>query len=413
MQRKVLLVEHDPKSLEMMRKLISKAKLKAICATSLFAAKQLFGNSAPEEFLCAVVDFTLPDAQNGQAIDFTLSAFLPTIVLTSQLDELTRAALLSKDIVDYIPKESTQVYQYLSRLLARLDKNKKIAVLLVDPSRSSRQLNASWLKCHNLMPIEAPSAKQGLDLLHTHANIKLIIIDEKLHDIPSLQFISQLRQDFNAEDLAIIGASTGQAQGLSARFIKSGASDYLHKPFDREEFFCRVMQNIERLENIATIKAVANLDFLTGLPNRRHFFEKVASCQKMQPKTQSLAIIDIDHFKQVNDKYGHDCGDYTLKKIARLVADFFADYSPARFGGEEFCVYFSNIATDEVEQIMQDFLVAVASKTVKFEQQQLTITVSAGLVHVNKASIQKMLKIADHNLYLAKHNGRNQVVTSG
>jgi CheY-like chemotaxis protein len=123
MQRKVLIVEDNKNSMQMMRSLISKAKLRPICTSSLVEAKHVFSSSAPEEFLCAVVDFTLPDATNGEAIDFTIASFLPTIVITAKLDDLTRAAILSKSIVDYIPKDNAQVYEYLTRLLSRLNKN--------------------------------------------------------------------------------------------------------------------------------------------------------------------------------------------------------------------------------------------------------------------------------------------------
>jgi diguanylate cyclase (GGDEF)-like protein len=170
------------------------------------------------------------------------------------------------------------------------------------------------------------------------------------------------------------------------------------------------MQNVERLENIATIRRVSNSDYLTGLPNRRHFFTRVAANLKVTPKSQSLAIIDIDHFKKVNDTYGHDCGDYTLKELAKLVAEYFTDYTAARFGGEEFCVYFSNTAPEKVLQIMEGFRKAIANKVLTFEKQSLSCTVSIGLTHKSKGGINAMIRLADQHLYIAKNNGRNQVV---
>jgi diguanylate cyclase (GGDEF)-like protein len=170
------------------------------------------------------------------------------------------------------------------------------------------------------------------------------------------------------------------------------------------------MQNVERLENIETIRRVANLDYLTGLPNRRYFFTRVAAKLKIKPKSQSLAIIDIDHFKNVNDTYGHDCGDYTLKELAKLVAEFFEDYTAARFGGEEFCVYFSNVTPEKVLQIMEDFREAIANKTLVFEKKSLSCTVSVGLTHISKGGINAMLRLADEHLYTAKNSGRNQVI---
>tara|TARA_R110000868_G_scaffold14091_2_gene65921 strand:+ start:329 stop:1567 length:1239 start_codon:yes stop_codon:yes gene_type:complete len=410
MQRKVLIVEDSKTSMNLMRSLITKAKLRPICTTSLVEAKHVFSSSAPEEYLCAVVDFNLPDAPNGEAIDFAIESFLPTIVVTGRLDESTRTTILNKNVVDYIPKENAQVYEYLTRLLNRLDKNKKIGVLVVDDSRVSRHSMTALLRRHNFITFEASDAEQGVGVLRSNSNIKLAIIDENMPGMSGIQMISELRKTYSQEDLGIIGISSDTTSGLSARFIKSGATDYLHKPYCHEEFFCRIMQNVERLENIETIRRVANSDYLTGLPNRRHFFTRVTASLKLSPKSQSLAIIDIDHFKKINDTFGHDCGDYTLKELAKLVADYFADYTAARFGGEEFCVYFSNTAPQKVRQIMEDFRIAIANKTLTFEKQSLSCTVNVGLTHKSKGGINAMLRLADEHLYSAKNGGRNQVV---
>ena len=411
MQRKVLIVEDNKTSMSLMRKLITKAKLRPICTSSLVEAKHIFSSSAPEEYLCAVIDFSLPDAPNGEAIDFAIDSFLPTIVLTANLDEATRTTILNKNVVDYILKENAQVYGYLTRLLHRLDKNKKVAVLVVDGNRASRHTMTSLLKRHNFITLEAPDAVQGLEVLQSHANVKLAIIDENISGMSGIEMISELRKSYSKEELGIIGIATDTITGLSARFIKSGANDYLHKPYYHEEFFCRIMQNIERLENIEIIRRTANSDFLTGLPNRRYFFTRVATLQKSAPKLQSLAIIDIDHFKNINDTMGHDCGDYALKELAKLVAEYFQDHIAARFGGEEFCVFFSNTLPDDAQHIMEDFRKAIANKVLSFENQAVSCTVSIGLTHKKTGGIKTMIRVADEHLYTAKNSGRNQVVS--
>jgi len=411
MQRKVLIIEDSKTSMSLMRNLITKAKLRPICTTSLVEAKHVFSNSAPEEYLCAVVDFNLPDAPDGEAIDFSIESFLPTIVVTGRLDESTRTMILKKNVVDYIPKENAQVYDYLTRLLHRLDKNKKVGVLVVDDSRVSRHSMTALLRRHNFITFEAVDAEHGIEVLHTHSNIKLAIIDENMPGMSGIQMISELRKTYSKEDLGIIGISSDTSSSLSARFIKSGATDYLHKPYCHEEFFCRIMQNIERLENIETIRRVANSDYLTGLPNRRHFFTRVAESLKIPPKYQSLAIIDIDYFKKINDTFGHDCGDYILKELAKLIAEYFAGHTAARFGGEEFCVYFTNTAPEQVLQTMEDFREAVANKTHTFEKQSVSCAVSIGLTYKSKGGINAMLRLADEHLYNAKGGGRNQVIS--
>jgi diguanylate cyclase (GGDEF)-like protein len=410
MQQKVLIIEDSKTSMKVMQALINEAKLKPVCACSLIEAKHIFSSSAPEEFLCAVVDYNLPDAQHGEAIDFTIESFLPTIVVTGLMDEGTRTSILKKNVVDYITKENTQIYEYLSRLLRRLEKNKKVGVLVVDDSRVGRNTMVSLLRRHNFITYEATDGQQGLDALRRHNNIKLAIIDENMPVMSGLEMLSELRRTRKKEELAVIGVSADNSSGLSARFIKSGANDYLHKPYCHEEFFCRIMQNVEHVENIEAIRRAANSDYLTGLPNRRHFFNRVSASQRLQPANECLAIIDIAHFKLVNDKYGHDCGDYTLKQIAKLLALRFGGYNAARFGGEEFCVHLPHLPIAEAYEMLEGFRQELANKTIVFEGEKIICTVSVGLTAISSGGINSMIRAADAYLYKAKENGRNQVV---
>ncbi len=107
---------------------------------------------------------------------------------------------------------------------------------------------------------------------------------------------------------------------MVAQFLKNGANDFLRKPYSREEFFCRVSQNVDQLELIGSLQDLATRDFLTGLPNRRHFLEQA---ERLVPKMRisgeplALAMLDIDHFKHINDCWGHETGDHALRAVAR------------------------------------------------------------------------------------------------
>lgn len=410
MPQKVLIIEDTKDSMDAITLLIKKATLKPVCAYILTEARHIFSSSAPEDFLCAIVNYTLPDAPKGQAIDFAIRSFLPTIVVTELLDDGTRSSILNKEIVDYILKENDQVYTYLNRLLTRLTRNKDVGVLVVDASRASRSTVVSLLRRHNFITYEATDGAQGLAVLAKYSNIKLTVVDDNLPNMSGIEMLSQLRCNFEKEDLAVIGISSGTDLGVSARFIKSGANDYLPKPYCHEEFFCRIMQNVEYVENIDLIRRAANSDFLTGLPNRRYFFERVASSTRLMPICQCLALIDIDHFKAVNDTYGHDCGDYSLRVIAKLVAEHFKAYIPARFGGEEFCVFMPNLTVDEAFLILDNFRQSLAKKSLSFEGNNFHCQVSIGLTGKNDGGVKAMLRRADEYLYIAKNNGRNQVV---
>ena len=411
MQKKVLVIEDSAISMNIIEKLVLKANLTPVCASSLTKAKYLFGESNPEDYLCAVVDYHLPDAPTGEAIDYTIGSYIPTIVVTGRLDDETREHILTKAVADYIPKENAQVYDYLSRLLARLEKNKHIGVLVVDASRSNRTKMTSLLRRHNFETYEADSAEQGLVQLHQRADIQLVITDAKLTDMKGTEFVAELRKSFTKEQLAIIGVSDGNSSKLSARFLKSGANDFLHKPFYLEEFLARITQNVEYLENVEAIRRAANSDYLTGLPNRRHFFYSVNHESRNQPEHQAVALIDLDFFKKINDTYGHDAGDKVLKDVAKVLASQFSDVFVSRFGGEEFCIYLPNCSPEIVLDRLECFRQTISEKNIRFQQQTLKVTTSIGVTLKSRKNLEAMLAAADALLYEAKSAGRNQVIS--
>lgn len=409
---KVLIIEDSSMSMKLISKLVKQAKLTPVSAASLVEAQHIFSTSAPEEFLCAVVDYHLPDAPNGQAIDFAIDAFIPTIVITGHVDAKTRDSVLAREVVDYIPKENAQVYDYLSRLLARLEKNKSIGVLVTDPGRKSRGEMISLLRRHNFMTYQATSGEETHAVLAAHPNIKLCLVDAELEDIAAPQLVSDLRKRYGKDEMAVIGLAQNHTDLFSARFLKSGANDFLRKPYCYEEFLCRMTQNLEMIENVETIRRGANSDYLTGLPNRRYFFHATNAFFEAKTKAPSaLAIIDLDHFKKINDTFGHDGGDAVLKSIAkRLVMDF-KDADIARFGGEEFCVFFANTSARDALVRTEKFRQHIEDLPVKFNGESIGVTTSIGLTVYTAKSISQMLSKADDLLYDAKTNGRNCIAS--
>ncbi|MFQ3249166.1 MAG: diguanylate cyclase (GGDEF)-like protein [Glaciecola sp.] len=415
MKYKVLLIEHDVSSLRVLKRVIGKANLDVISATTLVQAKAIFSNSSPESFLCAVVDYNLPDAPHGEAIDFAIDSFVPVIVITSSTDGDIRDNILSKAVVDYIPKKNAQIYEYLSRLLIRLEKNKNIGVLVVDSQRKRRSAMTSLLKRHNFIIHERSNAESLTDYLNENANIKLMIIDNDLKDGLGVDAVSEVRRNFNKDRISIIGSSLATTAGENSRvlanFLKSGADDYLAKPYCHEEFFVRVMQNIEYLEQIELIRKTANADYLTGLPNRRHFFLQVNEHLNRDLKHKTLALMDLDFFKTINDTFGHDHGDLVLKEFSKLLAKHFNEYVISRFGGEEFCVFLPNVSLSKALPLLDNFRSAISKKRFTRKGVSVQCTVSIGVTSKFKRKIESMLMFADENLYKAKDNGRNCIVS--
>jgi diguanylate cyclase (GGDEF)-like protein len=409
---KVLLIEHDASTSRVLKRVIGKANFDVVTASSLAEAKHIFDISTPETYLCAVVDYHLPDAPFGEAIDHFIDVFIPVVVITNRTDEDIRKHILSKAVVDYIPKQNTQIFEYLSRLLERLEKNNQVGVLVVDASRKNRNGIAPLLKRHNFSVYETNTADNVNDLLFENGNIKLVVVDEEMPEREGTQIVADIRRSFNKSEMSIIGVSNGRKPALLARFLKSGANDYLTRPYCHEEFFCRIMQNIEHIEQIDVIRKTANTDYLTGLPNRRHFFNQVEAKLKRGLNQMCLALLDLDHFKKVNDNYGHDYGDMVLKETSKLLNKHFSNYHISRFGGEEFCLFLPNTDIEQALLMLNDFREALAIKAFKRKGQVLSCTVSIGVTDKYKRNLESMLGQADRHLYKAKSNGRNCVVAA-
>lgn len=157
----------------------------------------------------------------------------------------------------------------------------------------------------------------------------------------------------------------------------------------------------------------AGTDPLTGLPNRRALLEVVDNYRKNNPDSQfCVAIADIDFFKRVNDTYGHNCGDYTLKTLAKLFMDKAeSKYTVCRWGGEEFCFFLHGQNLDEAGIIVHDLHQAVKKMPLHFEDIDFSITITIGVEENDfHSSMDEIFNRADRKLYMGKANGRDQVV---
>lgn len=185
-----------------------------------------------------------------------------------------------------------------------------------------------------------------------------MVTDYNMGQMDGFELTTKVRLDYSPEQLVIIGVSMESGGELSAKFIKNGANDFLRKPFSNEEFHCRVMQNLELLETIEKLHLAATTDELTGLYNRRHFFDegnkRLTQCRNNEQHV-SVALMDLDHFKQINDSYGHQGGDQVLRQVAELCREHFSDCICARVGGEEFAIIFPERDLSESIQYLDQF----------------------------------------------------------
>lgn len=168
------------------------------------------------------------------------------------------------------------------------------------------------------------------------------------------------------------------------------------------------------------LKRIANTDPLTGLANRRVFFEKIEEELKRIKRARSefaMLLLDIDHFKKVNDTHGHDVGDFVLIEVSKVISEVLREIDiPARLGGEEFGIFLPETDAKGAFMVAERVRAAIAKHTFMADAKQnrpIGCTVSIGLVTVRfdeDTDATRLYKLADTRLYIAKNSGRNQVI---
>ena len=382
-----------------------------VCTTYRETVSLLEKNS--EQFLLAVLDLNLPDATDGEVVDLVLSWGIPAIVVTARMDAEIREKVLDKQVLDYIMKGPHTLDQ-LTETTKRYLRNQNTTLLLVDDSDLSRENTRKVLETQHYEILEAKNGTAALETIRENPAIRLVITDYQIPGMDGFELTAEIRKIRTMDKLAIIGMSTYGNPLLSSQFLKRGANDFLTKPYFEEELVCRVNQNIDTIEHIAQLHDAAIKDQLTQLFNRRYFFgtgEKLFENAKRQNFDIAIAMIDIDHFKNVNDSYGHSDGDTALVAIASVLQESFrASDIVTRFGGEEFIIMTVNMLPAHRANHFETVRRKIEELIVETGQNKIKVTVSIGVATVLTDSLDGMVRKADELLYQAKESGRNRVV---
>lgn len=370
-----------------------------------------------KDFDIALLDLGLPDASGEEIVDLVKKFKIPIVVLTGSEDPNTRQMIVEKDIVDYVIKDRSFAIEYAVSVVKRFISNKNHHILIVDDSKVFGYTIQKLCLKYNLKADISTCGEEALDIIKRNPEIKLVFVDYMMPGMDGLQLTTELRKIYSKEELSIVALSCSEEEDILAKFLKFGANDFIAKGCSNEEFFARLNKGLETIELFEETKALANTDYLTGLYNRRYFFDKATKLYyslKMAQIPCAVAMIDIDKFKPINDTYGHEMGDVALKSIASLFNEFFAELNVvvARFGGEEFCVFIHNISQQEAFELVDNFRKVVESKVITNNDISLQLTISAGMSTEFANNLDEMIQNADRALYEAKESGRNKVVVN-
>jgi diguanylate cyclase (GGDEF)-like protein len=366
--------------------------------------------------LLAVTDLHLSDAPDGEILALLADHDIPTILVTDTIDREIRERFSALNIVDYFVKGARDTVEQITSTILRFTEEKAPGILIVDDMQSSRASLVALLNRQNYRIYEASSGREALNILSDNHDIELVIVDYQMPDMDGHELTQCIRAHYAADRIRTIGISASSDPFLSASFLKAGASDFIYRPFIAEEVKCRIESNIDTLNHIRNLRFLAERDSLTGLYNRRAFFERAyvrLEDMKSSGQSGSVAILDIDHFKKVNDSYGHDIGDAVIRQVARVLNDQGdrSDSVVARFGGEEFVILFAGVSSTEVQARCEAIRQTIAELAIPCDSGVLSVTVSIGAALIQLSEgMDNNLNAADQMLYMAKNTGRNRVI---
>lgn len=302
-------------------------------------------------------------------------------------------------------------------------------VLIAEDDEPSRIMLQSLLTKWGYAVTLASDGDKAWRILCEPEHPRLVILDWIMPGLEGPEIVQRLRVKEDGNSYYIIIMTSANNKDAAARALDTGADDFVSKPFNHNELRARIAvgqritclnlslaDKMNKLEAAnETISLLARTDELTGLHNRRSFkdiFALTASSARRHYHPLSLIIIDLDHFKTVNDTFGHNAGDLVLKEYADSIMEMVRDEDlVVRWGGEEFIVLLSHTACEAAAALAERIRSCFEQKT--SGTVPLAITASFGVAQLRNGEHEEtLIKRADDALYRAKHEGRNRVVTA-
>ena len=304
--------------------------------------------------------------------------------------------------------------------------NTRSKILIVDDSATIRATLTRAVK-QEFPYVDATNGEEAWRLIESDDSIKLVVTDLTMPKLDGFGLIKRMRNSeiSRIKSMPVIVVTGENDTEAREKAFHTGANDFITKTSDHVEFLARVRSH-EKLANTIHeleesrryLREQANTDPLTKLANRRSFFQMASSTlaqMHRQKEHFSIIMIDIDHFKPINDTYGHQAGDFVLTQVSKVLANAIREGDIlARMGGEEFVVaspYTNRLAAIVLSERLRK---AMEQSIFDYEGNQIPVTISLGIASLSDSDddIDRLLAVADTRLYIAKQKGRNRICAS-
>ncbi|MEN9579559.1 MAG: hypothetical protein RJA70_2568 [Pseudomonadota bacterium] len=346
---------------------------------------------------------------------------IPVIMISSLESEKQRIRALEGGAIEYFQKPFPEgaLKQLVSEALGRLESNRRKRICCVDDSAQMRGYVRQLMQTHGYK-CECFGSLEDLRNYMQFGVCDLILVDLHMPDGTSYEFLESLRENERSAGLAKIGTTGFGARRDLLNAFQLGVDDFIRKPFYAEELLARVDHLLRIKETENRLRQIATIDPLTELHNRGEVLRRFAveiSRARRDSRDLGVLMVDVDHFKRVNDTLGHAQGDQVLRQVAQVLRDDLRVTDViGRYGGEEFVALLPQATDAGVRFLAERLRERVAQQEFVGDDHNLRVTVSVGgcvwpfELLDPELSLEQCILPADQALYEAKRSGRNRVV---
>lgn len=305
-------------------------------------------------------------------------------------------------------------------------------ILVVDDNRDNIQLLRARLEARGYIVDEAEDGEAALERVYRSPPPDLILLDVMMPKIDGFEVVRRIKSDESLPFIPVIMQTALDSTASMVQGLDAGADDYVSKPVNSQELDARV-KSLLRIQSLqaalaqrerelsaanAQLRIMSSTDALTGVANRRSLEERLHEMWEHSQRLHeplSLVMCDIDHFKRVNDDYGHQVGDTVLQQFAKLLVDEAREIDRVgRYGGEEFVLLLPGTVLDAAVTFAERMRGCVEKREFTYGAgRSVRRTMSCGVAawpHPLVRDPEALIKAADDALYVAKETGRNRVV---
>jgi diguanylate cyclase (GGDEF)-like protein len=290
--------------------------------------------------------------------------------------------------------------------------NRKKTILIVDDTETNIDILLEILddEYDILVSLDGRGALEIVE----EESVDLILLDIMMPEMDGYEVASILKSQESTKDIPVVFITAKTDEDSIEKAYESGGIDYITKPFKPRELTARVRTQIKLKNLMDHLEYIASYDSMTGIYNRRKFFELAEKEFTEKAENLFVVMIDIDKFKDVNDKYGHPLGDKVIKAVTGVISKEVSKSSIfGRIGGEEFAIVCHAPSRESILERLEKIRLAVSNLEIKSEDGALVkCTISEGFSENNPSvkNLDNLLKDADIALYEAKGTGRNKVI---